>query len=114
MGCRPSWGVESICTVLGELGVSIAPSTYYDSCRSLASSSASQQGDEVLLAEIRRTHGENYGVYGTRKVWLALNREGIAVARCTVERLMSQKIYRRRIARVVRWIRERLPRSRAG
>jgi putative transposase len=33
-------------------------------------------------------HGANYGIYGARKVWLALNREGIAVARCTVERLM--------------------------
>ena len=35
-------------------------------------------------------HGENYGVYGARKVWLQLNREGIAVARCTVERLMRE------------------------
>ena len=35
-------------------------------------------------------HAENYGVYGARKVWLALNREGIAVARCTVERLMRE------------------------
>ena len=35
-------------------------------------------------------HAENYGVYGARKVWLALNREGIPVARCTVERLMRQ------------------------
>jgi putative transposase len=35
-------------------------------------------------------HAENFGVYGARKVWLALNREGIAVARCTVERLMRE------------------------
>ena len=35
-------------------------------------------------------HAANYGVYGARKVWLALNREGIAVARCTVERLMAE------------------------
>jgi putative transposase len=35
-------------------------------------------------------HKENYGVYGARKVWLALNREGIPAARCTVERLMRQ------------------------
>jgi putative transposase len=35
-------------------------------------------------------HAENYGVYGARKVWLALNREGVPVARCTVERLMRQ------------------------
>jgi putative transposase len=33
-------------------------------------------------------HQDNYGVYGARKVWLALNREGVAVARCTVQRLM--------------------------
>jgi putative transposase len=35
-------------------------------------------------------HAANYGVYGARKVWLTLNREGIAVARCTVERLMAE------------------------
>ena len=35
-------------------------------------------------------HAANYGVYGARKVWLALNREGIKVARCTVERLMAE------------------------
>ncbi len=41
-------------------------------------------------AEIERIHAANYGVYGARKVWLALNREGIEVARCTVERLMAE------------------------
>ena len=46
--------------------------------------------DEELKPEIARVHAANYGVYGARKVWLALNREGIAVARCTVERLMTQ------------------------
>ncbi|PWV74942.1 putative transposase [Nocardia neocaledoniensis] len=40
--------------------------------------------------EIARVHRENYGVYGARKVWLQLNREGIEVGRCTVERLMQQ------------------------
>ena len=40
--------------------------------------------------QIERVHAANYGVYGARKVWLALNREGIAVARCTVERLMAE------------------------
>ena len=48
-----------------------------------------QQGDQVLLEYVRRVHADNYGVYGPRKVWLALNREGIPVARCTVERLMK-------------------------
>jgi len=45
----------------------------------------------VLINEIRRVHGGNYGVYGARKVWLQLNREGIPVARCTIERLMRQE-----------------------
>jgi transposase len=40
--------------------------------------------------EILRVHGDNYGVFGARKVWLSLNREGIAVARCTIERLMRE------------------------
>ena len=44
--------------------------------------------DEQLKAQISRIGDANYGVYGARKVWLALNREGWAVARCTVERLM--------------------------
>jgi putative transposase len=42
------------------------------------------------VVEIQRVHRENYGVYGARKVWLQLNREGIRVARCTVERLMGR------------------------
>ena len=49
-----------------------------------------QVRDEALKAEITRVHAANYGVYGARKVWLALNREGITVARCTVERLMAE------------------------
>ena len=80
------WGVESICAALGELGVQIAPSTYYDHLARQPSKRAVR--DEALKAQIERLHKENYGVYGARKMWLALNREGIAVARCTVERLM--------------------------
>ena len=45
--------------------------------------------DAELLAQIRRVHADNYGVYGARKVWHQLHREGIHVARCTVERLMK-------------------------
>ncbi|MDE1675529.1 IS3 family transposase [Nocardia gipuzkoensis] len=82
------WGVESICAALTELGVKIAPSTYYEHCRPVASRRARRE--EELEAEIVRVHGENYGVYGARKVWLQLNREGITVARCTVERLMRR------------------------
>jgi putative transposase len=46
------------------------------------------QRDEELKTEISRVHRENFGVYGAPKIWAQLNREGIGVARCTVERLM--------------------------
>jgi putative transposase len=68
--------------------VLIAPSTYYDQVN--REPSRRQVRDEDLKTEIARVHAANYGVYGARKVWLALNREGIAVARCTVERLMAE------------------------
>ena len=66
----------------------IAPSTYYDHIN--RQPSRRQVRDQTLKAQITRVHAANYGVYGARKVWLALNREGIAVARCTVERLMAE------------------------
>ncbi len=76
-------GVEPICEVLP-----IAPSTYYDAkSRPL---SARSLRDEELKPEIARVHGENFGVYGARKVWRQLRREGISVAKCTVERLMAE------------------------
>jgi putative transposase len=82
------WGVQSICAVLIELGVQIAPSTYYDQVHREAS--RREVRDEELKEHIRRIHAANYRVYGARKVWLALNRKGVAVARCTVERLMAE------------------------
>jgi putative transposase len=82
------WGVEPICRVLTEHGCPIAPSTYYDALA--RTPCARDLRDDALKVEIARVHAENYGVYGARKVWLALNREGIAVARCTVERLMRE------------------------
>jgi putative transposase len=82
------WGVESICAVLSEHGCRIAPSTYYDRLRRYPSSR--QRRDEQLRLAIRRVHADNFGVYGARKVWLQLNREGTQVARCTVERLMRE------------------------
>jgi transposase-like protein len=82
------WGVEPICAVLSDHGTLIAPSTYYHRRQHQPSNRALH--DEQLKAEISRVHQDNYGVYGARKVWLALNREGIPVARCTVERLMRQ------------------------
>jgi putative transposase len=84
------WGVEPICTVLSEHGCPIAPSTYYAALRRSRTPSVRQRREEVLKIEIRRVHQANFGVYGARKVWLALNREGVAVARCTVERLMNE------------------------
>jgi putative transposase len=84
---RGRFGVAPICRVLSEHGITIAPSTYYDAKTGPVSKRALR--DEKLKIEIARVHSENYGVYGPRKVWLALNREGIEVARCTVERLMK-------------------------
>jgi putative transposase len=80
---RDRFGVEPICRVLP-----IAPSTYYDAHR--RPRSARKRRDQELQAEIRRVHAEHFGVYGARKVWRQLHREGIAVARCTVERLMGE------------------------
>ena len=65
----------------------IAPSTYYEHLN--REPSRREVRDEALRVHISRVHGANYGVYGARKVWLALNREGVGVARCTVERLMT-------------------------
>ena len=72
--------------MLTEAGAKIAPSTYYAARTRPPSVRAIR--DEQLTAEIRRVHQGNYGVYGARKVWHQLRREGTAVARCTVERLM--------------------------
>ena len=73
---------------MSDAGVKIAPSTYYAARLRPPSDRALREA--WLLAQIERVHRENYGVYGARKVWRQLNREGIAVARCTVERLMRQ------------------------
>jgi putative transposase len=83
---KSRFGVEPICRVLTGHGLKIAPSSYYDAAR--RAPSARMVRDERLKAAISRIHQDNFGVYGARKVWLALNREGIPVARCTVERLM--------------------------
>ena len=88
---REVYGVVPIFRVLSEHGIPIAPSTYYDARRRTAAApTPAQRRDEELCQHIPRVHAENFGVYRARKVWLQLNREGIAVARCTVERLMKQ------------------------
>jgi putative transposase len=65
------WGVEPICRVLSEHGTPIAPSTFYDA---RDRTSARAERDEQLKTAIARVHQANSGVYGARKVWLALNR----------------------------------------
>ncbi len=82
------WGVEPICTVLTEHGAPIAPSTYY--AARAAVPTARERRDEYLMVKISEIHARNRSVYGPRKVWMALNRAGVEVARCTVERLMSE------------------------
>ncbi|MFC7091853.1 IS3 family transposase, partial [Halomonas salifodinae] len=85
---RASYGVEPICRVLP-----IAPSTYYaHKTREAQPSSAPPrvQRDRWLRAEVRRVWEENFCVYGVRKVWRQLHREGLSVARCTVARLMRE------------------------
>jgi putative transposase len=77
------YGVEPICRVLP-----VAPSTYHAAQHRPASARAVR--DRQLKAEITRVHGEHFGVYGARKVWRQLHREGTTVARCTVERLMGE------------------------
>jgi len=75
------WGIEPICDLLP-----IAPATYY-AVRKRAPS-ARQVRDVGLRPEILRVYEQNLCVYGADKVWDQLNKDGITVARCTVERLM--------------------------
>ncbi|MGE2425682.1 IS3 family transposase [Escherichia coli] len=81
------YGVGPVCSELH-----IAPSTYYH-CQQQRhhpdKRSARAQRDDWLKKEIQRVYDENYQVYGVRKVWRQLLREGIRVARCTVARLMA-------------------------
>lgn len=83
---REAHGVEPICRVLP-----IAPSTYHARAagrRDPAKLSARARHDVCLREKIQRVFDENFGVYGARKVWRQLIRQGETVARCTVERLM--------------------------
>jgi transposase InsO family protein len=85
---RIAYGVEPICRVLA-----IAPSGYHEHKAREADPTrrpARAQRDEVLRDEIHRVHQANRSVYGARKVWRQLRREGHGVARCTIERLMQR------------------------
>jgi putative transposase len=83
---RAEFGVEPICAALTSALVPIAPRTYWAAKTRPPSKRA--VSDAGLRPQIARVHRENFGVYGARKVWRQLHREGIAVARCTVERNM--------------------------
>ncbi len=83
---RSVFGVEPICRLLP-----IAPSTYYDNVAKrldVGRLSIRARTDVALKIEIRRVFEANFRVYGVRKVWRQLNREGFEIARCTVARLM--------------------------
>jgi putative transposase len=70
----------------------IAPSTYYEHAAKRADPirlSARARRDDALMPEVQRVFEENFRVYGVRKVWRQLKREGHDVARCTVARLMQ-------------------------
>jgi putative transposase len=80
---KEMFGVEPMCAV-----VPIAPSTYYAS--KSRPPATRELFDQELEKNIRRIYDENYGIYGVRKVWKQLKREGRLAARCTVARLMRR------------------------
>ena len=80
---RERFGVEPVCRAL-----QVAPSSYYAARQ--RQPSARRVRDEALKVKLRHVHAEHFDVYGVRKIWRQLQREGIAVARCTVARLMRE------------------------
>jgi hypothetical protein len=81
-------GVEPIWEVLPNASVRIPLINYYAARTRPPSARAAR--DAELVEEIKRVHTDNLGVYGARKVWAELNREGIDVARCTVAQAPNQ------------------------
>ena len=84
---RSAYGVEPICRI-----IAIAPSTYYAYVKRRTHPETAPprvREDETLKPEIQRVYDDNFGVYGARKVWRQLRREGFNVPRCKVERLMK-------------------------
>ncbi len=84
---REDLGIEPICRELA-----IAPSSYHEHVARLADPGrrpARAQRDDEMRAQIKRVHDASFGLYGTRKVWHQLRREGVVIAKCTVERLMA-------------------------
>lgn len=85
---RVEHGVQPVLEVLEQTPAEIAPSTYY--AAKPRPESARVAWDRELVEVIERVHEDNYGVYGARKVWAGLNRQGVDVVRCMVERLMRE------------------------
>ena len=84
--CRSAHGVESICRI-----IAIAPSTYYAHVKRRAHPETAPprvREDGALKPEIQRIYDDNFGVYGARKVWRQLKREGFDAPLCKVERLI--------------------------
>jgi putative transposase len=82
------YGVQPVLQALEDTPAQIAPSTYY--AAKTRPASARSRRDTALIEIIKQIHAENYGVYGARKIWHELQRRGVQVARCTVERLMRE------------------------
>ena len=89
------WGVESMCAVLNEYGVTIAPSTYYAHRARRGPSKADWADAAVIDAiwQLRRSQ-RLYRVLGARKTWIVLRTNGIDVSRCVVERVMREMGWR--------------------
>ncbi|WIV60861.1 IS3 family transposase [Amycolatopsis nalaikhensis] len=85
---RETHGVQPVLRALEDTPAEIAPSTYYAAKTRPESVRAAR--DRELTEKIEQVHEDNYSVYGARKVWAELNRHGVEVARCTVERLMRE------------------------
>jgi transposase InsO family protein len=84
---RDRFGVEPICTVLTEHGVTIAPSTYYARLQQRVTDAELEEA--YLVNALVQLHQANWGVYGTRKLWHAARRAGHEVGRDQVGRLMG-------------------------
>jgi len=84
---RDRFGVEPICTVLSEQGLKIAPSTYYQRRRQQVTEAELE--DAYLANALVTLWGENWGVYGARKLWKAAGHTGLEVGRDQVARLMG-------------------------
>ena len=83
---REDLGIEPICRELA-----IAPSSYHEHAARSADPGrrpARAQRDDEIREQIKRVHEASFGLYGARKVWHQMRREGIMVAKCTVERLI--------------------------